>query len=85
MSSGAGRGFGIGAAFGIIGFIFGIMLGRNTKAMAQLAGEFQGKPTPEQLAKMQALGKQTSTYAIINSTALIISVIFMAIARYLVF
>lgn len=84
MDSGAGRGFGIGAAFGIIGFIFGIMLGRKIKAMAQLAAQIQGKPTSEQISQMQTLGKQTSTYSIINVTALILSVMFMAIARYMV-
>src|ERR671919_296078 len=31
MTSGAGRGFGIGAGFALIGFVFGLLLGRTTK------------------------------------------------------
>jgi uncharacterized membrane protein len=85
VSSGAGRGFGIGAVFGLIGFVFGIMIGRTTKAMAQLGAQFQGKPTNEQVAQMQKLQKQQAVYSKTASAMLIISVIFMAIARYLVF
>jgi hypothetical protein len=85
MSSGAGRGFGIGAAFGLVGFAFGILIGRTAAAMAQLGAQFQGKPLPEQVSQMQALSKKQATYSVIATTGLIISVIFMAIARYLVF
>lgn len=87
MSSGAGRGFAIGAVFALIGLISGIMIGRKTTAMAQLGAQLsqQGKPSPEQMARMQALRKQQVTYSNITAAALILSVIFMAIARYLVF
>lgn len=84
-SSGAGTGFSIGAAFAMIGFIFGILVGRTTSTMAKLGAQFQGKPTDEQIAQMQALGKQQAMYSKIASAALILAVIFMAIARYLVF
>ena len=84
MSSGAGRGFGIGAAFALIGFIFGLLVGRTTKAMAQLGAQFQGKPSSPQLAQMQAIQKQQSTYSTITAAALILAMIFMAIARYFV-
>src|SRR5678815_3663049 len=43
MSSGAGRGFGIGAGFALVGFVFGMLVGRTTKAMAQLGAQMQGK------------------------------------------
>ena len=85
VSSSAGRGFGIGAAFSIVGFVFGIMIGRTTKAMAQLGAQFQGKPTNEQMAQMQKLQKQQGVYSKTASVALIIAVIFMSIARYFVF
>jgi uncharacterized membrane protein len=84
-SSGAGIGFSIGAAFAIIGFIFGMLVGRTTTAMAKMVAQFQGKPTAEQITEMQALGKQQAMYSKIASAALILAVIFMAIARYLVF
>lgn len=84
MTSGAGRGFGIGAGFALIGFVFGMLIGRTTKAMAQLGAQFQGKPTAEQSVQMQAIRRQQATYSNVSVTALIIAVIFMAIARYLV-
>jgi hypothetical protein len=83
MSSGAGRGFGIGAGFALIGFVFGLMIGRTTKAMAQLGGQIQGKPSSEQMMRLQTLGKQQATYSAIAAATLILATIFMAIARYL--
>ncbi|MDQ3006974.1 MAG: hypothetical protein M3R47_16535 [Chloroflexota bacterium] len=85
MNSGAGIGFGIGAAFALVGLVFGILVGRTTKDMAQLGGQFQGKPSPEQMLQMGTLRKKQVTYSSINVLLLILSVIFMAIARYLVF
>jgi len=85
MTSGAGTGFGIGAGFAIIGFIFGILLGRTTKAMAMLGASMQGKPSPEQMTQMQAYQKQQVTYSYLASAALLLSLIFMSIARYFVF
>lgn len=84
VSSGAGRGFGIGAAFGLIGFIFGIMIGRTTKAMAQLGAQMQGKPSPDQIAQMQAIRTRQATFSTIAAAALILATVFMAIARYFV-
>jgi uncharacterized membrane protein len=85
MKSGAGTGFTLGAVFALIGFAFGIVLGRTIKSMAQLGAQVQGRPTAEQAAQLQALQRQQITYSRINVAALIIAVIFMAIARYLVF
>jgi len=85
MSSGAGRGFGIGAAFALIGFVFGLLVGRTTKAMAQLGAQIQGKPSSEQMAQLDKLRKQQVTYSNITAVLLILAVIFMAIARYMVF
>ena len=85
LRSGMGIGLSIGAAFALIGFAFGIMIGRTTNAMAQLGAQMQGKPSSDQLAQMQSIRKQQATYSNISATALILAVIFMAIARYLVF
>jgi hypothetical protein len=61
------------------------MIGRTTKAMAQLGAQMQGKPSAGQLTQMQSIRKQQATYSNISAAALILAVIFMAIARYLVF
>ena len=84
MHSGAGRGFGIGAGFALIGFVFGILVGQTTKAMARLGAQMQGKPSAEQLSQMQTIRKQQGTYSIITTVALILALVFMATARYFV-
>ncbi len=76
-------GLSIGAAFALIGFVLGILISRSSKAMAQLAAQIQGKPTSEQLTRMQSIQKQQATYSIVTSVALVLAVVFMAIARYL--
>lgn len=85
MRSGAGTGFGIGAGFALIGLVFGILVGRTTKAMAQLGAQIQGRPSADQMTQLGTLRKQQITYANLAAATLILSVIFMAIARYLVF
>jgi hypothetical protein len=84
MRSGAGTGFTIGAVFALVGFVFGILVGRTNKAMAQLSMQMQGKPSAEQLAQMKAIQKQQATYSTLSTIGLVLAVIFMAIARYFV-
>ncbi len=81
--SGFGIGLSIGAGFAVIGFILGILVGRASKTMAQLGAQFQGKPNSEQLAQVQAIQKQQATYSTLSTVALVLAVVFMAIARYL--
>jgi uncharacterized membrane protein len=76
-------GLGIGAVFTIIGMIFGILLGRSNKAMAQLGAQMQGKPSSTQMTEMQSIQKQQATYARLSAISLILATIFMAVARYL--
>ncbi len=76
-------GLGIGAAFAVIGFVFGILVGRTTTAMAQLGAQVQGKPTAEQMTRIQGMQSQLRTYSIVNVASLLLATIFMAIARYL--
>jgi Na+/glutamate symporter len=78
-----GIGLSIGAAFAVVGFITGIMIGRSTKAMAELGAKIQGKPSPDQLAQLQNIRKQQATYSTISAVSLILAVAFMAVARYL--
>lgn len=82
MTSGAGTGFGIGAVFGIIGFVYGLMIGRTMNAMVNLGGQIQGKPTPEQMTQLQSLQKRQTLVSRISGASLFLSLIFMSIARY---
>lgn len=76
-------GLSIGATFAFIAMLFGILIGRTTKAMAQLGAQIQGKPTTAQMSQMQSMQNQQATYSRISVAALILATIFMAIARYL--
>ena len=76
-------GLGIGAVFALIGFVLGIMVGRTTKAMAQLGAQMQGKPSPDQMAQMQAMQKRQATFSMTSAIAVVLATVFMAIARYL--
>src|SRR6266508_2724798 len=80
VRSSFGIGLSIGAGFALIGFVFGIMIGRTTKAMAQLGAQMQGKPSAGQFTQMQSIRKQQATYSNISAAALILAMIFMAIA-----
>jgi hypothetical protein len=82
MMSGAGTGFGIGAFFGVVGFIYGILIGRTTNALVNLGGQIQGKPTPEQLTQLQSLQRRQATFSMTASITLLLSLMFMSIARY---
>jgi uncharacterized membrane protein len=83
MESRFGIGLGIGAVFALIGFVAGMMIGRTIKAMAQLGAQMQGKPSPDQLAQMQALQKRQMTVSMVSTISVILATVFMAIARYL--
>lgn len=83
MESSFGIGLGIGAVFGLIGFVSGMLIGRTIKAMAQLGAQMQGKPSPDQLTQMQALQKRQMTVSMISTISVILATVFMAIARYL--
>lgn len=76
-------GLGVGAVFALIGFITGIMVGRTTKAMAQLGAQIQGNPSPGQMAQLQAIRQRQATFSMVTAATLVLAVIFMAIARYL--
>lgn len=85
MKSGAGIGFTIGALFGLIGLVTGIMNGSNNRKMVALGSQVQGKPTPEQAAQLGAIQKQQAWVVPVNSWALLLAAFFMATARYFVF
>jgi uncharacterized membrane protein len=84
-SSGPGIGFGIGALFALIGMVTGIMNGNNNRAMAQLGAQIQGKPTPEQAAKLGAIQKRQAWVIPVNTYSLLLALALMAVARYIRF
>ena len=80
--TGSGTVFGIGAVFGIIGFIFGNILGLNIKKLATVGSQIQGKPTAEQMSQIQAAQKTMGWAGPISTFSLIIAIVCMSIARF---
>ena len=85
VRSSTGIGFGIGAGFGLIAFVFGAIFGSSNAKLAEIGAQIQGKPTNEQLSQIQALQKRIRTVSPIHTFSMILAMIFMATARYLVF
>jgi uncharacterized membrane protein len=85
MRSSTGIGFGIGAIFGLIAFIFGILTDRKLKAMADLREQLESAPSAEKSSQLQILEKQQTTYLKICAGTLTLSLWIMAVSRYLVF
>ena len=85
MRSSAGLGFGIGAVFGLIAFVFGAIFGKSNAELGQIGAQIKGKPTEEQLAKIQAIQKRIKTVSPIHIINMILAMIFMATARYFAF
>ncbi len=81
-SSAAGWGFGIGGIFGIIGLIFGSMVGKYSSALGKLGSQIQGKPAPEQMSRIQELQSRLKTVSTIDTISLILALLCMATARY---
>jgi uncharacterized membrane protein len=80
--SATGWGFGIGGLFALIGLGTGMMVGMNASKLGQIAAAAQGKPTPDQLAQMQAAQKQMALASKVSTAALVLALICMATARY---
>jgi uncharacterized membrane protein len=85
QNSGPGVGFGLGGLFALVGLAFGVLVGRNTSMLGNMAAQIQGKPSPEQMTKVQAAQKQLAYAGPINSLALILALLCMATARYWLF
>jgi uncharacterized membrane protein len=81
-SSGPGWGFGIGALFALVGLVTGLQVGVNVKKLGTIAAAAQGKPTPDQLAEMQAAQQRMDLFSKVTTAALIVALICMATARY---
>jgi hypothetical protein len=83
ITSTAGIGFGIGAGFGLIAFVFGMIFGSSLAKLAKTGAQIKGQPTSEQLAQLQALQKRIASVAPIHTVSIILAVLFMSMARYL--
>jgi uncharacterized membrane protein len=82
IRSAAGLGFGIGAIFGFFGVITGVLGALPLRTLAETAAQIQESPTPEQMDKIQAAQKRLLVIGRIDSTVLILALMFMATARY---
>jgi uncharacterized membrane protein len=80
--SGPGIGFGLGGLFAFVGVIFGAILGSNLGILANTAAQIQGKPSKDQLDKIQVAQKRVAVVGPISTLALILALICMATARY---
>lgn len=85
MTSGAGTGFGIGAVFGLIAFVFGAIFGSSNAKLAEVGAQIKGKPTGEQLSQIQAIQKRIKTVSPIHIFSMLLAMVFMATARYFMF
>jgi hypothetical protein len=85
MRSSTGIGFGVGAIFGLIAFIFGVLTDRKLKAMAELREQLESTPSAEKTSQLQILEKQQAAYLKICAGTLTLSLWIMAVSRYLVF
>jgi len=83
MKSGMGIGFAIGGLFGLAGYISGVIFGRLNLKLARLGSQIKGKPTTGQLAEIQSLQKRIALSARISIPCIILSILLMAVARYL--
>lgn len=80
--SNSGMVFGIGGILGLIGFIFGMQIGANTKRLIRIGSEIQGKPTAEQTGQIQAAQRRLRFVGPVSAYSLILALICMSVARY---
>lgn len=83
--SGPGLGFALGGIAALAGVVFGMIVGKHTTAFGRLAGQIDGRPTPEQLSAIQSARKALSYAGPISTVALVLALLLMATARYWVF
>lgn len=81
MQSRQGTAFGIGGFAGILALVFGAMTGSLNQAIGMLGAQIQGKPTDEQLAKLNGLIKRNAFVMKANTICVLIAIVFMASAR----
>jgi hypothetical protein len=83
--SGPGIGFGIGAFAALIGFGFGLLVGKNATLISKLAVQGTGQPSPELLGRIKSAGSKMRMANGVSTAALIVALVCMATARYWLF
>jgi len=83
--SGPGTGFGLGALFALVGLVFGLMVGRNMSTLVAVGSQITGKPTPDQLSKIQAAQGQLAYAGPATTVSLVLALLCMPTARYWLF
>ncbi len=80
--SAPGLGFALGAVFAFAGLGFGMQVGRSTHTLGEIAAAAAGKPTPEQIAQMQAAQQRMASASRVSTIFLVLALACMATARY---
>ncbi len=83
LMSGAGRGFGIGGLFGLIGFVLGIQAGLAARRVGAVISEIRGQPTQAQALHLDSAQRRLFRLGAARDVFLLIALAFMAVARYL--
>jgi hypothetical protein len=85
LRSGSAMTFGIGAVLALVAMTIGIALATPTAKRAGILGAQMaaaGRPSPEQLAEMQALQAKLGLYSKLAAALLLLTTAAMAVARY---
>lgn len=85
MQSSPGIGFLIGGLFGLLAFVSGVTFGQLNKQLATVGSQIQGKPTPEQMDKIQSLQKRIALASRFHAPSMILAILLMSVSRYLLF
>ena len=89
MSTGPGLGFALGSLVGIVVYFVGMFgVGPRAGKLAKIGETIQvagGPPSPEQVAEMQKLDKEMTTYSKVDFWLVALSLTLMATARYWLF
>jgi hypothetical protein len=82
LHSAPGWGFGVGGAFGMMGFVLTALAGHRTHMLGTIASRVQGEPTGEQVAQFESALKQLNLLSPMGTLALVLALACMATARY---
>jgi uncharacterized membrane protein len=85
MKSSTGIGFIIGGLFGFVAFVSGVTFGQLNKQLATVGSQVQGKPTPEQMEKIQSIQKRIALATSFHVPSIIAAILLMSASRYLLF
>ncbi len=83
MTSAAGRGFGIGGLFGLVGFVLGIQAGLAARRAGAIMSEIRGQATQAQALHLDSAQRSLFRLGVARDVFLVIALAFMAVARYL--